>query len=671
MAIDLRQFHQTFFEESLEGVAAMEVELLELERALGAPGFVPDPEQLNRIFRVVHSIKGGSGTFGFPTIADFSHLLESLLDDIRASRRAIDVSIIALLLRAVDGLRELIRTAHTGGNVEPPTIGRLRAELERMQRTAHSVAPTTPTADTAEDRASGWHVRFHPHLQFFGTGNDPVRILGELKQLGPMESRTDISRLPAWDSFDPHQCYLGWEIELQAGAGRASVQEAFAWVTEDSALTITPLKQAVSFEASANAKAEDATNGSIRVATPKVDALVDMVGELVITKTMLNLLAENFTLDALPRLRSGLALLERHTRELQDCVLGIRMLPIGFVFSRLPRMVRDVSQQLGKKIELKLSGERTELDKTIIERISDPLIHLVRNSIDHGIEAPAARARAGKPETGVIRLDAFHKGGNVVVEIEDDGHGLNRERILTIARERGLVAADVVLEPAQIDELIFLPGFSTASEVNDVSGRGVGLDVVRNNIRSLAGGVEVHSTPGRGTRFTIRLPLTLAIVDGMSVQVGAQIYILPLAWIAESVRLPRSEVRRPAGGPEVIALRDEYLPLLRLHEVFNVPARVTDLDKGILVVVEADGKKAALFVDDLLGQQQVVIKSLETHCIKLEGISAATILGDGTVALILDVAALVRRAHSAFPVLAGASMPADMSSATPHMTAHR
>lgn len=670
MAIDLRQFHQTFFEESFEGLAAMEAELLRLERALGSPPCVPDPEQLNFIFRVVHSIKGGSGTFGFPAIADFTHLLESLLDDIRGNRRAIDAPVVALLLRAVDGVRQLMQTVQAGRAVDRALMEKLRGELEAVQLVGARTAPAAPTTSPPENGSGGWHVRFFPQAEFFRTGNDPARILRELGQLGHMEARVDLARLPGWDGFDPHVCYLGWDIELQGTVDRAAVAETFAWVNEDSAVDITPLKSVAPAAANGAVKADDATTGSIRVATPKVDALVDMVGELVITQTMLNMLGENFTPDCLPRLRSGLAQLERHTRELQDCVLGIRMLPIGFVFSRLPRMVRDVSQQLGKKVELKLSGERTELDKTIIERISDPLIHLVRNSIDHGIETPAARVQAGKPETGEIRLDAYHKGGNVVLEIEDDGAGLNRERILALARERGLVAAEAQPEPAQIDELIFLPGFSTAAEINDVSGRGVGLDVVRNNIRSLAGGVEVASVPGRGTRFIIRLPLTLAIVDGMSVQVGNQIYIVPLTWIAESVRLPRTQVSRPAGGPEVIALRNEYLPLLRLHQVFNIPARITDLDKGIIVVVEADGKKAALFVDDLLGQQQVVIKSLETHCIKLEGISAATIQGDGTVALILDVAALVRRAHSALPHVSGAPLAVDTNPNNAFLTAH-
>lgn len=652
MAIDLRQFHQTFFEESLEGLAAMEAELLRLEHGLQVAGFTPDPEQLNRIFRVVHSIKGGGATFGFATVADFAHVLESLLDDLRAARRVADPTITGLLLRAVDGLRELVDAARAGRAANVAAASGVRAELEASLTMPVTNPPVvTPELPTSA-RVSGWDIDFHPHPEFFASGNDPLRIVRELGTLGPIEVTLDARRLPAWDRFDPQQCYLGWHIALRAPVVAAAVHEAFAWVTDDCALTITPAATPVA--PTAPVKSDDTAHSSIRVATPKVDALVDMVGELVITQTMLNLLTDDLTPESLPRLRSGLAQLERHTRELQDCVLGIRMLPIGFVFSRLPRLVRDVAQQLGKRVELKLSGERTELDKTIIERISDPLVHLVRNSLDHGIEAPAARARAGKPESGCIRLDAYHKGGNVVVEIEDDGHGLDRERILATARARGLIAADIELEPGQIDELIFMPGFSTAATVNDMSGRGVGLDVVRNNIRSLAGGVEVSSVPGKGTRFTIRLPLTLAIVDGMSVQVGDQVYILPLTWISQCVRLTNADVSRPAGGAEVVALRDQYLPLLRLHEMFGVVPRFTELVHGIQIVVEADGKKAALFVDDLRGQQQVVIKSLESHCYKLDGISAATILGDGTVALILDIAALVRRAHAAPPTAPGA-----------------
>lgn len=646
MTIDLRQFHQTFFEESVEGLAVLEAELLQLERTLNAADAAVDAEQLNRIFRVVHSIKGGSATFGFTAVAEFAHTYESLLDDIRSLRRALTPIIAGLLLRAVDALGELIAAARADRPPNAGDIESIRQELDAMLS-----SPAMPARPTATERpttpvATGWHIEFQPQPMFFRSGNDPLRILRELSALGPLTITLDVSHLPAWDGFDPHSCYLGWHIELGAPVAHATIGEVFAWVTDDCALTIAPRAPALP-ATGGNGKTDEAGQGSIRVATPKVDALVDMVGELVITQTMLNGLADGFTPESLPRLRAGLAQLERHTRELQDCVLGIRMLPIGFVFSRLPRMVRDISQQLGKRVELKLSGERTELDKTIIERISDPLVHLVRNSIDHGIETAAERAAAGKPEVGTVRLDAYHKGGNVVVEIEDDGRGLDRDRILATARARGLVAAEASLEPAQIDELIFAAGFSTAVEVNDLSGRGVGLDVVRNNIRSLAGGVEVTSIPGRGTRFTIRLPLTLAIVDGMCVEVGQQVYILPLTWIAQCVRLTAADVSQPVGGPAVVALRREYLPLLRLHEIFGLPSGTTELSQGIVVVVEADGKKAALFVDELRGQQQVVIKSLETHYGKLDGISAATILGDGTVALILDIAALVRRAYGA------------------------
>jgi two-component system chemotaxis sensor kinase CheA len=306
-------------------------------------------------------------------------------------------------------------------------------------------------------------------------------------------------------------------------------------------------------------------------------------------------------------------------------------------------------------VELEISGDRTELDKAIIERISDPLIHLVRNSIDHGIEMPQDRARGGKPAHGTIRLSAYHKAGNVVIEVSDDGRGLDRERILAKARERELIAPDAVVDSAQIDEFIFMPGFSTSETVSDVSGRGVGLDVVRSNIRSLGGGVEVHSTVGQGTQFVIRLPLTLAIVDGMSLRVGDEVYILPLAWIAETLQVRPSGVTQPAGGPEIIAVRDDFVPLLRLDRVFNVVGRAKNLQEGLAVIVEADGKRIALFVDELLGQQQVVLKSLEPHCQRLEGISAATILGDGTVALILDAGSLVRQAHGAAAALAAAS----------------
>lgn len=326
--------------------------------------------------------------------------------------------------------------------------------------------------------------------------------------------------------------------------------------------------------------------------------------------------------------------------------MSIRMLPLSFAFNRLLRLTHDMSQRLGKKVELVFHGEQTEIDKTVIDRLIDPLMHLTRNSLDHGIELPADRLAAGKPETGCITLKAYQKGGNVVIEVRDDGRGLSHERIFAKAVERGIVSSSSILSPEEIAELIFLPGFSTAESVSDLSGRGVGMDVVRNNIRSLGGSVEVASRAGQGTCFTVRLPLTLAILDGLSVEVGEQTYILPLVSIVESVRIRPEQVSRPAGSFEMYGLRMEYMPLIRLNQLFHIESRSSDLSQGLLVIVEAEGKKTGLYVDDLLGQQQVVIKNLATHYRKVEGISAATILADGTVAMILDVPGLIRLAHA-------------------------
>jgi len=670
MTIDLTRFHSTFFEESLEGVAVMESELLEIERQVRRGGKQAaeslDAERLNCIFRAAHSIKGGSGTFGFTQVADFAHALESLLDEARSGHRLIDADTANLLLRAVDCLRALVHAAKDDGPA-PTDVETLHAELERAQ--ANAVAPAAKAVAAAT--ASVWSIRFVPNDRFFHTGNDPLRIFRALIDLGPIATHADASQLPVWEQFDPQVCYLGWDIMIEKAMARDALDDVFAWVVGDCELTIeAPTATATATVVNAVAKVDEKAASSIRVATAKVDGLVDIVGELVITQTMLSQLVEDFTIERAAQLQAGVAQLARHTRELQDAVLGIRMLPLGFVFSRLPRLARDVATLLGKQVEMEISGDRTELDKAIIERISDPLIHLVRNSVDHGIEAPQERTRQGKPAHGTIRLNAYHKAGNVVIEVLDDGRGLDRDRIVAKARERGLIAADAAIDPSQIDEFIFMPGFSTSETVSDVSGRGVGLDVVRNNIRTLGGGVEVSSSPGQGTRFVIRLPLTLAIVDGMSLRVGSEIYILPLAWIAETLQVQPQDVTQPAGGPEIIAVRNEFVPLLRLDRIFNVTARATNVNEGLVVIVEADSKRIALFVDELLGQQQVVLKSLEPHCQRLEGISAATILGDGTVALILDAGSLVRQAHSAAAVLAAASNALHPSAAASAATLH-
>ena len=384
---------------------------------------------------------------------------------------------------------------------------------------------------------------------------------------------------------------------------------------------------------------------SIRVGIDKIDALINMVGELVITQSMLDQVGQSFDAARIIQLRDGLAQLERNTRELQESVMRIRMLPIGFSFNRFPRLVHDLSSQLGKKVELKLSGEHTELDKTVLEKMSDPLVHLVRNALDHGIEMPAQRLAAGKPEVGMLKLHAFHQSGSIIIQISDDGAGIDTDKVLQKARKLGLIHGEENLTEEQLYELIFHPGLSTATQVSDLSGRGVGMDVVRRNIRALGGSIDVKSKRGKGSTFNIRLPLTLAILDGQLVRIGHDIYILSLLSIIESLRVNPKYVNALAGRAEVYKLRDEYIPILRLYELFDIPATTTKLEEGLLVIVEGDGQKIGLFVDELLSQQQIVIKSLESNYKQIQGVSGATILGDGNVALILDVAGIIQLFH--------------------------
>jgi len=658
MAIDMRQFHETFFEESLEGLTLMEAELLHLEKTFAAsPGdasVTVNPEIMNMIFRAAHSIKGGSSTFGFNDAAEFSHVLESRLDALREGRCRPDRRMVSLLLQSVDCLRNLIIAARAGKGTDPRVIQEIRVQLEALPLgESGTIAPhVTGAPQPGETRVSParWHIVFRPQRRFFHTGNDPLRILRELAGFGALKVQADLAALPSWEGMKSEECYFVWTLELSGNVTREAIAETFDWVTEHCELKISPLDPENTIPRTAHtnepAHAKDNLTGSIRVNIPKVDALINLVGELVITQSMLGQLADNFTPESLPRLFSGLAQLERNTRELQESVMRIRMLPLSFTFNRLPRMVRDMSHKLGKQVELHISGDQTELDKTVIERIGDPLLHLVRNCLDHGIEPPAERLAAGKPETGIIELKAYQKGGNVMIEINDDGRGVRRDRIIAKAIERGLIAADVHLTEKEIHDLIFMPGFSTAETVSDVSGRGVGMDVVRSNISSLGGSVDIVSEEGKGTRFTVRLPLTLAILDGLSVRVGEHIYILPLVNIIESICLRSDQVSRPGGGHEIFPLRQEYLPLIRLHELFRIKPRSADLSQGVVVVIESEGKKAGLFVDEMLGQQQVVIKSLETHYRRVEAISAATILGDGTVAMILDASGLTRLVHA-------------------------
>ncbi|WP_109123958.1 chemotaxis protein CheA [Dyella sp. C11] len=650
----LAQFQQVFIEESLEGLDTMESSLLALDDG-------GDAELVHTIFRAAHSIKGGAATFGFPEMSSFTHEAESLLDEVRSGKRPIDASIIELMLRTVDCLRGMFARAQAGEPLNDAVAEGLRNEL------AAAMGRGTPVATTARrnvDQADAWTIRFRPHAGMLAGGNEPLRLIRELADLGELAVAPSLDALPAFAALEPTECHIGWTIELKGPVKRADIAGVFDWVEGECDLEIeakhvvadiAPAAAPVAAPAAAPApnvadagtaraqREANAESSSVRVSIDKIDGLINLVGELVITQSMLDTFREG-ELDAsrIAVLEQGLAQLARHTRELQESVMGIRLLPIASVFNRFPRMVRDISQKLGKQVKLELIGEQTELDKTVLEKIGDPMVHLVRNAIDHGLETPDKRRAAGKGDTGTLTLHASHRGGNVVVEVSDDGAGLNRDAIVAKAIQRGIITSAEGMSDDAVAELIFQPGFSTAAVTTDLSGRGVGMDVVRRNVSDLGGTVTIRSTQGKGSVFTITLPLTLAIIDGLTAAVGEERYIVPLVSIVESVQLKADAVRSVAGGGELFRFRGEYLPVIRLHDAFGCDGAIHAIDDGLMVVVEGDGARVGLFVDGLIGQQQAVVKSLEANYRRVQGVSGATILADGSVALIVDIAGLVR-----------------------------
>ena len=659
--MDITQFHAAFFEESREGLDAMESGLLGLE----ASG-VADVDTVNVIFRAAHSIKGGAATFGFGAVADLTHLLETLLDEARGGKRTLDSAAVGALLASVDVLRGLLGAYEQDpGNAEKQidhaALAQARAGLDRMLAGAAGAATTSPVALPAAAPPDGWRIGFRPAPSLFMSGNDPLRIMRELASFGELTATCIDDRLPLFTELDPFEAHLAWDLMLPGSVARADIDEAFAWVEDQCELSIEALHTAVTSNASDDAdralpandaaipvrRASDADN-SIRVAVAKVDALINLIGELVITQAMLSQRAESLDPVANEALLTGLAQLDRNTRDLQEAVMSVRMLPVEFAFSRFPRMVRDLAARLDKKVRLKTQGEATELDKGVIEKIVDPLVHLMRNAIDHGLETPAERLAAGKDETGTITMTAAHQGGHIVIEVSDDGKGLDRERILRKAAERNLPVPESPTDP-QVWDLVFHPGFSTADALTDVSGRGVGMDVVKSNILALSGQVDIRSAKGVGTTVSIKLPLTLAILDGMSVAVGDEVFILPLNMVIESLQLGTGDIRTVAGDTRLLRVRDDYLPLLNLGQQYGLHDRAAAASvpsaTAIAVVVESDGRKLALEVDELLGQQQVVVKNLETNYRRIAGVSGATILGDGRVALIVDPGGLGQSAR--------------------------
>jgi two-component system chemotaxis sensor kinase CheA len=686
---DLSQFYQVFFEETGENLEQMEQMLLELDVDAA------DDETLNAIFRCAHSVKGGAATFGFADVAELTHEMETLLDRLRRHELAPTAEMVDVLLKAGDALKaQLARHQGLGGEAldTRDLLAAIRALVDGRPRAAVPAAPATPkappaaaaTAPALAPRSLELTVGPLPRPEVADELAELFRDMPDLGTIEPLDAGQAADGMRRYkvltassddDLLDLFSFHVGREqvrlAPLGPGYGfhpgapgapgapdaqAAPADPGYGFFDDapgapggEAPGTATPApvvetpapapRPAPRTEPRAPSAVESST---LRVSVEKVDQLINLVGELVITQAMLAQTGKGLDGAPLAQMAAGLADLERNTRDLQEAVMSIRMIPMSLVFNRFPRMLRDLAAKLGKKVELVTHGEATELDKGLVEKITDPLTHLVRNSCDHGIETPAERLARGKPEHGTITLVASHQGGSIVIEVRDDGKGLNRAKLLAKARERGLDAPDSLAD-AEVWSLIFAPGFSTAEQVTDVSGRGVGMDVVKKNITALGGTVEIDSAEGYGMSVRVRLPLTLAIMDGMSVGVGDECYILPLASVVESFQVRAGMIRTLGASGRVVQVRDEYLPVIDLERAFNVPRFDFERSSEIMVVVEAEGGRVALLVDELLGQQQVVVKNLEANYRKVPDVSGATILGDGRVALILDVGSLVRR----------------------------
>ncbi len=697
--MDLSQFTQAFFVEAIELLAEMEQLLLELNVDS------PDSEQLNAIFRAAHSIKGGAATFGFTGLTSTTHLLETLLDRARHGQLQLSGPMIDAFLETKDALQEQITAYQAGNEPEPEMVAHICAVLQQLalendeSNAGASAGPAPAPAPVAAPAPVPAPVATAPASAPAAVGTGMLRIrfarlsdsecelladeLGNLGKIVSRERANDQLTVMLETTCDPDDivavcCFVIDEsqIDITREAAGAAVAKApapapapvpapapapAAVAVAEPAAKAQPAAGAGAGAGAPAAAAAGAAgakeSSSIRVDVEKVDQLINLVGELVITQSMLTQAATMLDPVAYERFLSGLGHLERNARDLQESVMSIRMMPMDYVFSRFPRVIRDVSAKLGKQVRLDTYGKETELDKGLIERIVDPLTHLVRNSLDHGIETADVRVAKGKDATGQLLLSAQHHGGNIVIEVSDDGAGLNREKILAKAMQQGLPVSETMPDE-EVWQLIFAPGFSTAEQVTDISGRGVGMDVVKRNIQEMGGHVEISSRGGQGTTTRIVLPLTLAILNGMSVKVGSEAYILPLSYVIESLQPLSEHLHSITSDGHVIKVRGEYLPLIELHRVFDVAGAQTNPTQGILVIVQADDARFALMVDELLGQHQVVVKNLETNYRKVPGISAATILGDGSVAFIIDVGAMprIQRAQAASAAaLAGAS----------------
>lgn len=690
MSDPLERFRAVFFDESAEAIDAIERNLLNVDDASNM-----DSETINDIFRSAHSLKGGSATFGMGSLTEFTHVMETLLDKVRANELSLSQDIVDCLFTSLDVLRNLVAHYQFNDEINEASMIEIRTELERLldpnasatSGTAKAPLAAPPAApDISEQTVNGseWSIEFAPEADIMMTGNDPLRYIDELNDLGDIEVACKTGNMPDFDTLDPTHVYFYWHITLKSDKqiSEDDLKDIFLWIEDEADFKFTPKavdaieannaqatpepsapqattpapaiapavaqasSEAPAAKAPENKVATKAKRGSqsIRVDLEKIDSLINLLGELVITQSMLSIYGDEEKYPQFERLSEGLSQLERHTRDLQEGVMRIRMLPIDFCFSRFPRMVRDLSKKLDKSIQVEIIGEHTEVDKTVIEELNDPLVHLVRNSVDHGLEDRETRLANGKSETGTVTLKAFHQVGNIIIEISDDGAGLNTERIKAKAIEKGVIKANSNLTDQAIHELIFAPGFSTADAVTDLSGRGVGMDVVKRNIRALGGTIDVRSTANKGSTFTIRLPLTLAILDGQLLKVGEETYIIPMLSIIESIQLKQADINKVGKRDVSFKWRGNFIPILNLAEKFDCPVNQDQLiESGLVVVVESDNKHCGVLVSELTNHQQVVVKSLEANYAKIDGLSGATILGDGSVALIIDVGALISR----------------------------
>ncbi|HPE45532.1 MAG TPA: chemotaxis protein CheA [Deltaproteobacteria bacterium] len=697
MAMD--ELVKVFMEESEDEIRELETGLIKLEEESG------DEDTINRVFRAAHTIKGSAGLVGFENVSNYTHTIENILDRIRKKELSVTKKLITTLLESVDFLKRMIAAGSEGEEIDDHEVEKSTGLLKRFA----GVAPGTGeqpvgqirTADKTGDKVLSINMKFRSDI--LTTGQDPIMLIRELRELGEiLESRAFTGVIPDFYNLSPTICYTSWEVILRTTKPLSDIHNVFIFVMDENDITIVDIssqykggvdltlaekpigeilvekglvkeddvlealkehkttgqalvekgkisREAVEKMALAQSQSRKITkSATIRVDTDKLDKLVNLVGEMVISVARMTQCASEVTDSSLSRtLQGATSALERISRDLQEQVMRVRMVPVEGTFNRFRRVVRDMSFELGKKIEIRMSGTETELDKNVIEQISDPLKHMIRNSIDHGIESPEERRRLGKPEVGTIWLKAFQREGNIFIEISDDGKGIDKKKVLAKAIEKGQAEQGRSYSEKEIFDMLFAPGLSTAEKVSELSGRGVGMDVVKRNIEDLRGSVEISSEEGKGSTFRVKLPLTLAIIDGMMVKVGDEVLTIPLAVIDKSVRPSKTEIKTVEGKGELVDIRGDYLPLVRLYDLFKLPTEKTDPTQALVVVLHGVDSRFGILVDDVMGQTQAVIKSIDKNFKKIEGTSGATILGNGRVSLILDVHSIERMAFLA------------------------